>query len=287
MIQGSGRIETYSSRGLARVGAQVGRDVGEERPVLQHGELGLRRGARGGAQDGDVLAPAARDLGLEPARLAPQQLGAARPAARSQRDQPRVVVLRHAAIVVVDDQAQARRPSPSSSSLSTCSSSSHRTTPARREVDQVARLGGEHVLVDAQASCSRGSAPQARSIPSSAGCGRSAPPPRLAAARGLADPSAIRRTWSRQSAQVYSCQMPSSFSRTATSLGQLAALWSRSLGNVSSSSSDGSCMAIAAGPQAVSRSAAADSPPDSAPGLRPALACQPASCTCFAAGHSG
>ena len=43
-------------RGQARVGAQVGRDVRKERPMLQHGELGLGGSARGGAQDRDVLA---------------------------------------------------------------------------------------------------------------------------------------------------------------------------------------------------------------------------------------
>ena len=53
---------------LARIGAQIGRTVLQERPVLQHRELGVRGGAGRGAQHRDVLAAPRRDRRFEPLR---------------------------------------------------------------------------------------------------------------------------------------------------------------------------------------------------------------------------
>ena len=234
---------------LARVGAQIGRDVLEERPVLQHGELGLRGGARGGAQDGHVLAAArARPR----PRTAPARAAAARPRAPAARPSPPAAGRRISAcraVVVIDDAAQLRPGSPSSSSLSTCSSSSaeRRRRPRRSRSGSRPRRPARPRRC--RASCSPGSAPPARPRPSSAGCGRSGPPPRRAASPRPSGPSAIAAPGRGSRPRCSSCQMPRSFSRIATSLGQLAALCSRSLGKVSSSSSDGSGMAIAAAPR--------------------------------------
>jgi hypothetical protein len=73
--------------------------------VLQHRELGVRGGARGRAQHGDLVAAARRDRRLEAVRrevLAPRdQLRAI--------EQPVVLVFAHAAPIVVDDPAQVRQ----------------------------------------------------------------------------------------------------------------------------------------------------------------------------------
>ena len=90
---------------LARLGAQVGGDVLEQRPVLQHRELGMRGGARGRAQHRDLVAAAGRDRlreapGRQPCAVRDQLLAAQEAAVR---------VFAHAARVVVDDPAQRRQ----------------------------------------------------------------------------------------------------------------------------------------------------------------------------------
>ena len=131
--------------GQPRVGAQVGRDVLEERPMLEHGELGLGGGARGRAQDRHVLAPAERDLGLEPPRLGRQQLG---PFGHEPvpADQARVVVAAHAAIVAIDDQPDVGMVELEQLVDLLLVLAQHHADAGR--LDQVAGLGRERVLVD-------------------------------------------------------------------------------------------------------------------------------------------
>ena len=90
---------------LARIRPQIGRAVLQERPMLEHRELGVGGRARGRAQHRDVVAAPRRDRRFEAldrdALAALDQLRAVQ--------QSRVLVFAHAALIVVDDPAQARQ----------------------------------------------------------------------------------------------------------------------------------------------------------------------------------
>ncbi len=103
---GQGQHRDIVVGGILRVVLQVVETVLEHRSALQHRQFRIGGGARGGAENGDILRPPGGDqfvveTGLLGIELVPQphQLGVA--------EQPRVVVLAHAARIAVDDMLDA------------------------------------------------------------------------------------------------------------------------------------------------------------------------------------
>ena len=156
-------------------------------------------------------------------------------------DQARIVVFAHAARVGIDDVPDRRHPVAEAQDLVDLLLVLGHHQLGAGMGHQIGDLLVQGVAIHAQAQWRRPRGRQSRPSPSRVGCRRSARPRRPF--------PAPEREWRRRrrgcgalySPQVMVFQMPKSFTRSAMSSGQPAALCASSLGRVSSAATSGSC----------------------------------------------